>query len=208
MISRIVQIHDKELEITQDNNFGYAGEVWDAALVLCPFIANEHCNLICPIVNMNVLELGSGTGICGLACAAVGCKSLVMTDLKNNIPLIEKNYEINKEKVKNTEIKILPLDWTDKSSYDLVKNSYDVIICSDVIYDPVLFQPLIDTLDYLVTPQKTIVLFAYTFRKNELGFFKILDNLNNWKYERVPEKLLDEEYRADDIFIIRLYKLK
>ena len=96
--------------------------------------------------------------------------------MKENLKRIDENFKIfneksirfsieiqlgklyNKESLKNTEVKILPLDWTDKTSYDLVKNPFDVIICSDVIYDPVLFQPLIDTLDFFTSPQKTIVL--------------------------------------------------
>ena len=41
-----------------------------------------------------------------------------------------------------------------------------------------------------------------------MGFFTMLEELKEWKYERVPEKLLDEEYRADDIFILRLFKIK
>ena len=207
MISRKLNIKDKELEISQDNSFGYAGEVWDGALVLTYFISNDNCNLICPIQNMRILELGSGTGICGLTCAILGCKEIVLTDLKQNLPLIEKNLIINKSIIDSSNVKILPLDWTDKLYLKSFNKEFDVIIFSEIIYDPLLFQSLIDVLDYFVIVNKNIVLFSYTYRNKEMGFFKMLDDLKVWKYERVPDKLLDSEYRSDDIFIMRLFKI-
>jgi methylase of polypeptide subunit release factors len=60
--------------------------------------------------NLNVLELGSGTGALGIYCSkCMGAKHMTMTDLSEFVADRE-NAEKKNSPVKN--ITIFPLDWT------------------------------------------------------------------------------------------------
>ncbi|VDL79116.1 unnamed protein product [Nippostrongylus brasiliensis] len=56
-----------------------------------------------------VLELGAGTGVCGLVLAALG-SNVEITDLPSRLPLIKKNYELNKDECRGS-VEIKALDW-------------------------------------------------------------------------------------------------
>jgi tRNA G26 N,N-dimethylase Trm1 len=93
--------------------------LWDAALVLAHALPRRSFLEAIGATgntadewfkNLNVLELGSGTGALGIYCSkCMGAKHMTMTDLSANLSLIEKNAEKNSP-VKN--ITIFPLDWT------------------------------------------------------------------------------------------------
>lgn len=72
-------------------SLSHAGTVWDGALCQIaylnknPEVAEEY------VQHKNVLELGSGTGILGLAACAFNPKTMYLTDLPEYLKLIELN---------------------------------------------------------------------------------------------------------------------
>ena len=60
----------KEVRVSQDFEGSEAVVVWDAALVLAHFL--EHNRRSLDLRGKRALELGAGTGIVGLAAAALG----------------------------------------------------------------------------------------------------------------------------------------
>ena len=53
--------------------------VWDAALVLAKYLDHNHHRL--GLKGSMVVELGAGTGFCGIYAAALGSAHVVVTDL-------------------------------------------------------------------------------------------------------------------------------
>ncbi|GMF22143.1 unnamed protein product [Phytophthora lilii] len=60
---------------------GQQAKVWDCALVLAKFLANDAYFARDFFVNKRVIELGCGIGVPGLAAAALGAKEVVLTDM-------------------------------------------------------------------------------------------------------------------------------
>ncbi len=209
MNARIIEINNYELKIAQNLLFGYAGEVWDAALVLTNFIINKYNKHTFSFLDKVVLELGSGTGICGFSAAMKNPKTIYITD--KEIGLIKTNYEDNRPILPlSTEVIVTTLDWTKKEEYEKIQEKIDFIICSDIIWRPELYSSIIDTLDYYTKPLDTQILLSYQYRKkSDLEFFdKLKEDHGKWLIEMLPESVLDEDYRADDIMILRIIKLK
>jgi predicted nicotinamide N-methyase len=65
-----------EGEEDDDTAAGIGGEIWPAAVAMCNWMAN-HTDAI---KGSRVLELGSGTGSCGLYAAGLGAGSVLLTD--------------------------------------------------------------------------------------------------------------------------------
>lgn len=215
MISREIEIKpDTNVEIVQDLAYGYAGEVWDAALVLSHFLVNKNKKhkFSDSFENKVILELGAGTGINGLVVAAsLKPRKVYLTDKEENLGIIKKNYEINKVKGlidSGTEVAILPLNWTKKEDWDVINGKIDIIICSDLVWNKDYFQPLIEVLDYFTVIDHTEVLLCYQYRqKSDIEFFNMLKSENKFTVERLPDEWLDEEYRSEDIFIVMIRKV-
>jgi predicted nicotinamide N-methyase len=91
--------------------------VWDTAIVLAKYL--EKAPILTSIAStsqrsLNILELGSGTGLVGLAVArmlsAAGITArIVLTDKANVLPLLQRNME--KNPVRGVELEAHVLDW-------------------------------------------------------------------------------------------------
>jgi predicted nicotinamide N-methyase len=69
---RSLEVGERELQIIEGLDGSYDGAtVWDAALVLCKYIAKASASGN-PFAGKTAIELGSGTGIVGIAAAACG----------------------------------------------------------------------------------------------------------------------------------------
>lgn len=114
----------------------YGNLVWDGALALSKFLSNLASNKISSmdplpgIQGKRVLELGSGTGVLGLACARTGASHVVVTDNEPELlTLLERNIEAN---ALSTKVSAKPLDWEDKSTY--LNECFDCVVAADVLY--------------------------------------------------------------------------
>ncbi|CAB3403719.1 unnamed protein product [Caenorhabditis bovis] len=138
---------------------------WPSANVLAQFICiNEHL-----FKNRNILEIGSGaTGICGLTAAKLGANRVWLTDH----PKIGKALECLQGNVYKNQVAencvVTGLDWDDEESLRTVLNdieSLDLIIASDVFFDPSTFRGLVRTIaDLLNRFPAAVVWFAYQER--------------------------------------------
>ncbi|KAF9149706.1 Methyltransferase-like protein 21D [Linnemannia schmuckeri] len=100
---------------------GVGSTVWDTAIVLSKYL--EKSNILATSSAtasrskrniLNILELGSGTGLVGLAVArllsATGHKArIVLTDKANVLPLLQRNME--KNPATGIELEARVLDW-------------------------------------------------------------------------------------------------
>ncbi|KAG0208580.1 Methyltransferase-like protein 21D [Mortierella sp. GBA30] len=123
------------LEIDEDPSGqlrgGVGSTIWDAAIVLAKYL--ERSDLLSTISvaasqssrPIQILELGSGTGIVGLSVARMlstkGIKArIVLTDKENCMPLLERN--IDKNPSKDIELVAQMLDWEVLSGIKSISN--------------------------------------------------------------------------------------
>lgn len=212
MESRTIEFDaNKILHITQDLKFGYAGEVWDSALVLCNSMKKENFRKMFDLKNKTILELGSGTGICGLFLCAFEPNKVILTDKKEALDLITKNFELNKNFINNkTEIKIDEFNWDDEEKLKSYKQNYklDYIICSDIIYDKSQYENLYKIFNELVIEKYTTVIIAFNYREETgLEFFDYFkQNSNIWEFKKLGNEFIHEDYVCDDILLISARK--
>lgn len=113
----------------RDSNMSVNGDtgcaVWDAAIYLAKFL--ESNPLL--VENKKILELGSGLGLCGIACAHIGAKKITMTDLDYILPTTLTNVARNNVSGK---VEVKHLDWND-CIYDTL-GEIDLIIASDTVW--------------------------------------------------------------------------
>nr|XP_027195024.1 protein-lysine N-methyltransferase EEF2KMT-like [Dermatophagoides pteronyssinus] len=101
----------------------------------------------------NVVELGSGSGLLGVGLINSGFIKnghYIFTDHSQAVlKHIELNLfinNINQYRNNNFKVVIQKLDWTDYEFFDFSASISDLIIASDVIYDPNFIEPFVRTL--------------------------------------------------------------
>lgn len=163
------------LVIQQDKAIGKGGLCWDAAFILADHFINSRIS-VSP--HDTIVELGAGTGLCGLLLSKSVCCHVEITDLPSLLPLMQRNVALNFEKVDDLskddraimfenvptsrmgtcEARIL--EWGPQPSS---QQTYRIILGADVVaslYDPVA---LAETIHQLSMPE-TIVLISYKGR--------------------------------------------
>jgi len=152
-----------ELEISGRRIFGEevanTGEgtglvTWDGSILLAKcleFAFGED------LKGARVLELGCGTGVVGLSCAALGAKQVILTDLAYVLENIEKNLALNRSWIseEGAQIAVLKLDWTEKDlDKRVLESKVSFIVAADVVWVPELIEPFVATLRKVVDSNK------------------------------------------------------
>ncbi|KAK4242643.1 hypothetical protein C8A03DRAFT_39984 [Achaetomium macrosporum] len=132
------------------------GSSYALAQLLHEFSTGPLAHLFLPgVISMpdEVLELGSGTGLLGLAAACIWKTSVVLTDLPNIIPNLAHNASINREVVEGRggRVEVAPLTWGG-AAHEIdprfrAMHRYQLIIVADPLYDdehPTLLATAID----------------------------------------------------------------
>ncbi|XP_021765510.1 protein N-lysine methyltransferase METTL21A-like [Chenopodium quinoa] len=123
--------------------------LWDSALVLSDHISthnNDNFGLF-SLHGKTVLELGAGTGLPGLTASRLGARNVILTDLAPLIPGLWDNVVVNG--MDDGRVKVAELVWgSDElpSQLSELGCGVDVVLMSDVLYDPSLMGPLAKTL--------------------------------------------------------------
>lgn len=210
MVSRMIPIKDKEIEIKQNLDYGYAGEVWDAALVLAYFYLSDKSKKVHDFENKTIIELGAGTGILGIIAASLNAKKVIQTDKEECIKLIQINQKLNKEKLGlKATLEAHTLDWTNEEDYNKFSTeSIDYIIGSDLVWNPSLREPLFKCLSYLLNSQtSTEAILSFQIRDKEIMKFFELFIKDKYIIEKLPQALYDDNYQSEDIIIVRIRKV-
>ena len=132
------------------------GKVWDSGLALVGWLDELLATATpeAPAVATRCIELGSGVGVGGLAAAALGGGRLavVLTDLPEATALLRLNARANDGALAPPP-RVAPLAWGDADAARAVLDDAfgagaapDLVLCSDVVYDPEAYAPLLTTL--------------------------------------------------------------
>ncbi|KAJ8324991.1 hypothetical protein QVD99_000270 [Batrachochytrium dendrobatidis] len=125
---------------------------WQAGLRMIEYMALDEPDLV---VGRRVLELGSGIGLLGLAISLMGAKSVCMTDVADSVlDRLSVNIALN-TLPSESSIQTIKLDWewTDAQTLDAINQihaGFDVIVGADIVYSPLLIDPLVNTITNLL----------------------------------------------------------
>ncbi|OAV97011.1 hypothetical protein PTTG_00100 [Puccinia triticina 1-1 BBBD Race 1] len=194
--------------------FGIAAKTWDASFALLDYLlppaqasprkrgpaaeTDPPSPLLSSAGSLHIIDLGSGTCYLPIGLArrveptARQSIKITATDLPAVLPLLERN--IAQERTRgNPAISARALAWGDtQQTIDLLKTlelahqpaTELLVTCSDLVFFPFLFAPLLRTLLILTSPQylpstitsTPVVLFGYKERSavKEFPFFSLL----------------------------------
>jgi len=241
---------------------GVGSTIWDAGIVLARYFEHQVNEGSDCFEDVSILELGSGTGLCGLVLAHLGAR-ITLTDRGMSMDLLKHNVQCsipysarlakNKDN-KPPKVKLRELSWGDalytttqdsasqisnissvssdskssrrnggpngstkscctvESDVEVdpdragVEETFDIVVGSDIVIWPELFQPLIDTL-LKVTHADTDVYLSYEERKTQVTeqFFNLLKL--SFSYEVIPIEDLHPEYQDQGIKIYHIKRL-
>uniref|UniRef100_A0A7S4BTE9 Calmodulin-lysine N-methyltransferase n=1 Tax=Chrysotila carterae TaxID=13221 RepID=A0A7S4BTE9_CHRCT len=138
------------------------GRVWDSGVFFAEWIAaaaaaratHPRAHAYADWRGRRVVELGAGCGVAGLAAAKLGA-ALLLTDLEEALPLLRLNAVANAAGCSFAP-RVAALSWGSQSDALLAVTAFggapiDLVLCTDVVYAPELYEPLLQTLRHLTT---------------------------------------------------------
>lgn len=178
---------------------GLSFQLWPAATTLVSLLDGYRCDSgNSPLTStlsvfsaganrrpLNILELGSGTGIVGIVAAITLGANVTATDLPHVIPNIQLNANVNAGVLASNggAVNVAPLRWGHADDVELIERDFDLILASDVVYHDHLYEPLLQTLSLLLLGnqlKKMMFVMAHLRRwKKESVFFKKARKLFN-----------------------------
>lgn len=119
---------------------------WGSAPLLSRLIAARPLDFVGPSsTSLRILELGSGTGLVGLATAAALSRigqlaTIDLTDYEEHVlDNLAHNVGLNSETLGSTDVAVKRLDWTDFHEGRSARSStrqYDYVFGADLVYEP------------------------------------------------------------------------
>lgn len=198
--------HPTTIHIQHGSTGGHGKDVWNGAPVLARFLEGEALR------GKRVLELGAGTGLTGIAAAAMGAHVL-LTDMPCLLDLLRFNCEANVESVRLSggSVQVQGLEWGDVHSSKLAQSrladlrtnaskdsctcgaphsdeGYDFIIAADCVYTADATRELLNTLasEHLCSRDTKVILAFPPARAASLSF------MSKFRDRFVVERLVDE----------------
>lgn len=197
--------------VCEVRGMGVGGHAWRHADVLCQHLRSRGL-----VKGRRVVELGAGTGICGLACARLGAETVLLTDHWELCPTLRLNAELNSHVTEQSEpapVTVAKLSWgaelPEEVMQTLATSSTPLLIpVSFCIYNPISDELLAQTLGELLLPcgQDTLAVLTHSVNSPadnpaNHAFFKALDQQGlAWCPVEVID--LDADTRGDAITVL------
>ncbi|TKA51522.1 hypothetical protein B0A55_12278, partial [Friedmanniomyces simplex] len=156
---------DEKLEITLHepaltaDNMGL--KTWASSYLLARRMVHVRDLLPHLTPDARVLELGAGTGLVGLAAAVVLKRTVILTDLADIVPNLERNVRDNAAllALHDTKAEAAVLDWSEPGTFILAPasgeqqqrcppHSFPLILATDSIYSPAHPALLVQAIEY------------------------------------------------------------
>lgn len=148
-----------------------------------------------------VLELGAGTGACGLAAAALGAAHVTLTDLPRLLPLLQQNVAVNPQLA--SRVVVATLIWGDDEAVTALHPPVDVVLASDCLYQAAALQPFLASL-HALSGQQTLTLLSLEHRQ-ALPFPEAAFQAAGFDVQRLSAAELDPDWSADDIHVYQIH---
>ncbi|EEB94427.1 hypothetical protein MPER_06761, partial [Moniliophthora perniciosa FA553] len=154
----------------------------------------------------HVMELGpsAGTGLLSIALSPLA-KHYTVTDIDALVPLIKKNVQLNVPNDSNSNITVSALDWlilqsaspsSRRANFQFDSPPIDVLLVVDCIYHPSLLPCLVETMDFLAVPERTVALVVVELRAEDVirEFLQLWISKECWEVWRVDDQVLGKPY--------------
>jgi predicted nicotinamide N-methyase len=188
-----------------NSGLGTGHTAWDGSIVLAKFL--EHSGAVRP--GAAVLELGAGTGLVSVACAALGARRVWLTDLDYALGNAGVNVERNAAYAGDV-CSCLELDWAApaRGLVALAGEKIDLAVAADVIWVPDLVAPFVSALSAVCSahPELREVLLAHqtrALRTDELLFQELGEA--GFACEALPGEALHPRFASR---LVRVYRLR
>lgn len=153
--------------------------LWESALILAQFMST-HLDF----QNKSVLELGAGAGLPGLTAARLGATRVVLTDVKPLLPGLINNVEANGL---GDRVEVRELVWGSDEPIQVSElGEFDMVIMSDVFYDPEEMVGLGKTLKRVCGSGKDTVIWA-------------VSEVRVWTSECLHELIKSQDFRVIEL---------
>ena len=178
--------------------------MWKAAEFLCDHLVKQPSILD----SKNILELGSGLGLCGILSEHLTDEkaSIHMTDGDTDT-LAHLRSNIQKNLGNSSSIECHQLLWSKENAETYLKHTagntkFDVILASDIIYNACVVDPMWETVKVLLA-DNGVYLFAFARRQVAVSAKDVLEaGLNaGFEYEECEETDPNE-----DLFVYKFRK--
>lgn len=192
-------IHEMETSVDPATGKVLAGSwLWDCSLVLANWLQTGAWP---PgsLKGKRAVEIGAGTGLPGLAAAALGA-DVTLTDIPALVPNLERNIAANAARLAPGRAAAAPLVWGQDCRH--LAPPVDLVLGSDVMYDTESMGPLSETLKAL-SDSRTEIYIAYELRNGTTDCFQALAN-RGLRCSMLPKEDLHPDWSSDDIGIFRI----
>ncbi|KAI9199261.1 putative methyltransferase-domain-containing protein [Polychytrium aggregatum] len=185
------------LSLHEDSSTGESGTtVWVGGIKLAWHLGHEQSRGKLSLAGKRCIDLGSGTGVLGLAASNLGAGEVVLSDIQSVLDrgLLQRNLEANIPHQK-ANVRIERLHWDDQDDIRrLCPPAFDVILGSDVVYNYAAAEPLAKTIDAL-SQQGTVVWIAYE-RRDPLVADRFLSLMKGFGFD--SKKVMTRSKRTID----------
>lgn len=162
---------------------GISHKIWPAATSLVTLLDRGNCKALSELfqvrldnnVPYRILELGSGTGLVGIAAAAILGANVTVTDLPHVLPNLQLEIDANAGilQINGGSVNAAELSWGEYTHMEALGREYDYILASDVVYRDEMFDPLLKTLRWFMQGTNIVFLMAHLkrWKKKEKHFW-------------------------------------
>ncbi|EPS43109.1 hypothetical protein H072_2947 [Dactylellina haptotyla CBS 200.50] len=216
LVERKLQLGTGMLRIIEETREDIARHIWPGGLAISSYLSTlpspptGTLRSLEPIFSksqIQVLELGAGCGLAGLALHAVMPKATVtVTDLPITAEITSRNIELFTQAAQGPiQIRYEPLDWDESLPSWCSSTTYDLILVADCTYNTESIPYLVKVLDELCTisPDVTIFLAHKVRHDSEEMFFEMAKERGLVKTEQLVFEMAGDTV---DLYIIRKEK--
>lgn len=172
------------------NNFPLWAKVWPASMVLADFMASQPVD-----PQRQILEIGAGIGIAGIAASAFGHHVSISEYNKDALEFTKANAVINGF----DNVPVFSMDW----NHPRFKVRYDQIIGSEVIFREQDFSPILNLFKSALKLDGEVILVS-EIRKPVLDFYQKIKDAFDLKLQ---QKILRSENEEIKIIFCRMTPL-
>ncbi|CAK0843489.1 unnamed protein product [Prorocentrum cordatum] len=190
----------------------YANSLWEGAIIMSAAL-DRNPSLVSGRV---VLELGAGLGLPGLVSAALGASRVVLTELEESLPLLQRGLALNRRRLGHATVEVRALDWNwpAEELRGAAGGTVDVVLGCDILagvvagcahYGPVLraagslLRPGGFAL-FTATPRAGVELSRFT------GAFQEALGGTRWRLDLLPESLKAPGFDDGETSLLRLWR--